>query len=154
MERKDFIEKVGFGTASLLLFGCMQACSKAGTAVGALGNNNGSTTPKSVDVDFTINISIAPYNVLNTAGGYYVDTTNMIIIAKTLNNEFIAVSSICTHAKGNIEYQGASNLFHCPVHHSYFTNTGAVSSGSMGPATQALKQYKTTLTGNNLRIYA
>jgi cytochrome b6-f complex iron-sulfur subunit len=149
MERKDFIEKVGFGTASLIIFGCMQACSKADTAVAAASNNNGSITPKTVD--FTINISIAPYNVLNTLGGYYVDTVNNIIIARTLNKEFIAVSSVCTHASVTIEYQSSTNLFFCDGHGSTFTNSGAVSNG---PATQPLKQYKTALAGNNLRIYA
>lgn len=149
MERKDFIEKVGLGAASLLLIGCMQACSKAGTAVASMSNNNGSTTPKTVD--FTINISIAPYNALNTLGGYYVDSANSIIVARTLNNEFIAVSSVCTHASVTVEYQGTNNRFFCPGHGSTFTNSGVVSNG---PAAQALKQYKTALTGNSLRIYA
>jgi cytochrome b6-f complex iron-sulfur subunit len=148
MERKDFLEKVGFGTASLLILGCMQACSKAENAVAAASNNS-ATTPTAVD--FTINISIAPYNALNTAGGYYVDSTNKIIIAKTLNNEFIAVSSVCTHANVTIEYQGTNNRFFCSGHGSTFTNAGAVSNG---PAAQALKQYKTSLSGSNLRVYA
>lgn len=126
----------------------MQACSKAETAVSAM-NNNGSTTPKSVD--FTINIAIAPYAALNTPGGYFVDSVNNIIIARTLTNEFIAVSSVCTHASVTVEYQGANNRFFCSGHGSTFTNTGAVSNG---PAAQALKQYKTALTGNNLRVYA
>jgi cytochrome b6-f complex iron-sulfur subunit len=149
MERKDFLEKVGFGTASLLILGCMQACSKAETALVEPSNNNGSTPPKTVD--FTINIAIAPYNVLNNPGGYYVDSTNNIIIARTLNNEFIAVSSTCTHASVTVEYQGANNRFFCSGHGSTFTNTGAVTNG---PATQALKQYKTALSNSNLRIYA
>ena len=149
MERKDFLEKVGFGTASLLILGCMQACSKAETAMAATNNNNAPTTPKAID--FTINLSIAPYNVLNNPGGYYVDSTNSIIIAKTLNNEFIAVSSTCTHASVTVEYQGANNRFFCSGHGSTFTNAGAVSNG---PATQALKQYKTALSNSNLRIYA
>ena len=148
MERKDFIEKVGLGTASLLLLGCIQACSKAETAVAAM-NNNGSTTPKSVD--FTINIAIAPYAALNTPGGYFVDSVNNIIIARTLTNEFIAVSSVCTHASVTVEYHSANNRYFCSGHGSTFTNTGAVSNG---PAAQALKQYKTALTGNNLRVYA
>ncbi len=28
MERKDFIEKVGLSGAAILIFGCMQSCSK------------------------------------------------------------------------------------------------------------------------------
>jgi len=149
MERKDFIEKVGLGTASLILLGCMQACSKAETAIAAMSNNNGSSTPKTVD--FTINIAIAPYTALNTPGGYFVDSVNSIIIARTLMNEFIAVSSVCTHASVTVEYQGANNRFFCSGHGSTFNNTGAVTNG---PAAQALKQYKTAITGNNLRVYA
>ena len=94
MERKDSIEKVGLSAAGVLIFGCMQSCSKSGTTPEAPSNNNSTTTKT---IDFTINLSIAPYNVLNNAGGFYVEPVNGIIIARTLNNEFIAVSSICTH---------------------------------------------------------
>jgi cytochrome b6-f complex iron-sulfur subunit len=148
MERKDFIEKVGLSAAGILVFGCMQSCSKSGSAPEAPGNNN-STTPKTID--FTINLSIAPYNVLNTAGGFYIDPINRIIIARTLSNEYIAVSSVCTHQNVTVEYQGNSNRFYCPGHESTFTNAGAVSNG---PATQALKQYQTALTNNNLRVFS
>jgi cytochrome b6-f complex iron-sulfur subunit len=150
MERKDFIEKVGLSAAGILVFGCMQSCSKSGaTAEAPSSNNNNSTTPKTID--FTINLSIAPYNVLNTAGGFYVEPVNGIIIARTLNNEFIAVSSVCTHQNVTVEYQGNSNRFYCPGHGSTFTNAGAVTNG---PAAQALKQYKTALTNNNLRVFS
>jgi cytochrome b6-f complex iron-sulfur subunit len=145
MERKDFIEKVGLSTASILIFGCMQACSKSEPAV---SKNNSSTAPKPIDI--TINLSIAPFSVLNNQGGYYVDSTNNIIIARTLSNEFVAVSSICTHQNVTIEYQGANNRFFCSGHGSTFTLTGAVSNG---PASSPLKQYKTTISGSNLRIY-
>lgn len=148
MERKDFIEKVGLSAAGILIFGCMQGCSKSDNAPAPSGNNM-STTPKAVD--FTLDLSIAPFNVLNKPGGFYVDATNNIIIAKTLNNEFIAVSSICTHQNVTIEYQGVNNRFYCSGHGSTFTNTGAVSNG---PAAQPLKQYKTALSNNSLRIYA
>ena len=148
MERKDFIEKVGLSAAGVLIFGCMQSCSKSGSAPEPTTNNN-STTPKTID--FTINLSIAPYTVLNSAGGFYVDPVNGIIIARTLNNEFIAVSSICTHQSVTVEYQGNSNRFYCPGHGSTFTNAGAVSNG---PAAVALKQYKTSLANSNLRVFS
>lgn len=152
MERKDFIEKVGLSAASILVFGCMQACSKSGTTPAPYSNNNGPTTPTvPKTIDFTINLSIAPYNVLNNSGGFYVDAANNIIIAKTLGNEFIAVSSICTHQNVTLEYQGANNRFYCSGHGSAFTNAGAVSNG---PAAQALKQYKTALSNNSLRIFS
>ncbi len=150
MERKEFIEKVGLSSASILIFGCMQACSKSeGSAApsNSNGNNEGTTKP----IDFSINITIAPYNTLNTLGGFYVDAAKNIIIARTLNNSFLAVSSVCTHQQVTLEYQSNGDRFYCSGHGSVFSTTGAVTTG---PATQALKQYKTTLTGDILRVYA
>lgn len=149
MERKDFIEKVGLSAASILIFGCMQSCSKSdGPAPSQpTGSNNNTTKP----VDFTINITTNPYTSLNIAGGFYVDKTNNIIIARTLTNEFIAVSSICTHQQATIDFEASNNRFYCSAHGSAFLTTGAVLNG---PAAAPLKQYKTALSGNNLRVYA
>jgi cytochrome b6-f complex iron-sulfur subunit len=149
MERKDFIEQVGLSAASVLIFGCMQSCSKSDSP--APSNPTGSNNNTNKPVDFTINITVSPYNSLNTAGGFYVDKTNNIIIARTLTNEFIAVSSLCTHQQVTIDFQASNNRFYCSAHGSAFFTTGAVLNG---PAETALKQYKTTLSGNNLRVYA
>ncbi len=154
MERKDFIEKVGLSAASILIFGCMQSCSKSDSPTPAkpTGSTNNNTTKP---VDFTIIITANPYTSLNTAGGFYVDKTNNIIIARTNTNpnEFLAVSSLCTHQQVTLEYQASNNRFVCPSppgHGSLFSSTGAVVNG---PAASVLKQYKTTLTGNSLRIF-
>ena len=148
MERKDFIEQVGLSAASVLIFGCMQACSKSDSAPAQpAGSNNNTTKP----VDFTINITVSPYTSLNTAGGFYVDKTNNIIIARTLTNEYIAVSSLCTHQQVTVDFQASNNRFYCSAHGSAFFTSGAVLNG---PANVALKQYKTALSGNSLRVYA
>jgi cytochrome b6-f complex iron-sulfur subunit len=147
MERKDFIEKVGLSAASILIFGCMQGCSKSDSPAPAPPNNN-NNPPKAID--FTINITTNPYASLNTAGGFYVDKTNNIIIARTLANEFLAVSSLCTHQQVLIDFQPSNNRFFCSGHGSVFSTTGAVLNG---PAASALKQYKTALSGNSLRIF-
>ena len=149
MERKDFIEKVGLSAASILIFGCMQGCSKSDTPAPAKPtgtNNNNPAKP----IDFTINITNNPYTGLNTAGGFYVDKTNNIIIARTLTNEFLAVSSLCTHQQVLIDFQPSNNRFYCSGHGSVFSTTGAVLNG---PAASALKQYKTALSGSSLRIF-
>jgi cytochrome b6-f complex iron-sulfur subunit len=147
MERKDFIEKVGLSAASILIFGCMQGCSKSDSPAPTPppGSNN---PPKSID--FNINITNNPYTSLNTAGGFYVDKTNNIIIARTLTNEYLAVSSLCTHQQVLIDFQASNNRFFCSGHGSVFSTTGAVLNG---PAAAPLKQYKTSLSGNILRIY-
>jgi len=152
MERKDFIEQVGLSSAAILIFGCMQACSKSDTSSNSsnpIGNPGNSVINK--EVDFTINIGIAPYLSLSKPGGFYVESKTGIIIARNLNDDFLAVSSFCTHQGATIEYQANTNRFYCAAHGSVFDTKGAVTTG---PATGALKQYKTTLTGTNLRVYA
>jgi len=153
MERKDFIEKVGLSAASILIFGCMQGCSKSDSPAPTPPPSNNNNPPKAID--FTINITTNPYTSLNTAGGFYVDKTNNIIIARTNTtpNEFLAVSSLCTHQQVTLDYQASNNRFICPSppgHGSLFSSTGAVVNG---PAAAPLKPYKTSLTGNILRIY-
>ena len=152
MERKDFIEQVGLSGAAILIFGCMQSCSKSdgpstntntGGGTGSGGNNTST-------VDFSIDISKSPFDALKTNGGFYVDPATNIIIVKTTSGEIIAVSSICTHQQASIVYQ-ANNSFYCAAHGSVFATTGAVTTG---PATTALKKYQTTLTGTILRIFS
>jgi cytochrome b6-f complex iron-sulfur subunit len=154
MERKDFIEQVGLSAASILIFGCMQSCSKSDGPAPA--NPTGTTNPNPTNkIDFTINLTNNPYTKLNTAGEFYVDKITNIIIARTLtpinpNEPFIAVSSLCTHQQVTIDFQASNNRFYCSGHGSAFSTTGSVLTG---PAASALKQYKTTRTGNSLRIY-
>jgi len=148
MERKDFIEKVGLSAASILIFGCMQGCSKSDSPAPTPPPPSNNNPPKSID--FTINITTNPYSSLNAAGGFYVDKTNNIIIARTLTDEFLAVSSLCTHQQVTLDFQPSNNRFYCSGHGSAFSTTGSVLTG---PAASALKQYKTTRTGNSLRIY-
>lgn len=143
MERKDFIEKVGMSGAALLVMGCLGSCSKSS------GSSSGGAT-NTKPVDFTINITTAPYNVLQNAGGFYVDSATNVIIAKTSAGALIAVSSLCTHQATTIEFQNTNNRFYCSGHGSTFSTAGAVTTG---PATTALKAYKTALSGSLLRIY-
>jgi cytochrome b6-f complex iron-sulfur subunit len=149
MERKDFIEKVGLSAASILIFGCMQGCSKSDTPAPSQPTGSNNNPPK--PIDFTINITNNPYTSLNTAGGFYIDKTNNIMIARTIANEFLAVSSLCTHQQATIDFEPSSNRFSCSAHGSVFSTTGTVLNG---PAAAPLKQYKTSLSGNNLRVYA
>ena len=101
-------------------------------------------------MDFTINIANSPFNVLQNNGGFYVDTANNVIIAKTTSGMLIAVSSLCTHQSVTLEFQANNNRFYCPGHRSNFNTSGTVLNG---PASAPLKSYKTSLSGSLLRIY-
>ena len=150
MERKDFIEKVGMSGAALLVMGCFGSCTKSDGGGGSSPNPN-----PSKPVDFTINISNSPFNVLQNNGGFYVDTANNVIIAKTTSGMLIAVSSLCTHQSVTLEFQGNNNRFHCPGHGSNFSTAGTVLNGPPGTSTNInpLKVFKTALSGSLLRIY-
>ena len=53
MDRKDFIEQVGLSGAAILIFGCMQGCSKSESPAPTPPPSNNNNPPKAID--FTIN---------------------------------------------------------------------------------------------------
>jgi len=129
LTRTDFMRIVGTSIGLIAFTNCISACGKDG----------GDPAPAAT-VDFTINWANSPYSNLKTKGGYVVEQN--VIIAQTLSGEFIAVSSICTHDRNALVFQGANNRFYCPAHMSMFSTAGAVLNG---PASVALKTYAVTV---------
>ena len=136
MDRKEFLSALGLGSTALIAISCLQACSKTDAASGGA-------------VDFTLDLTNGAYAALSNAGGYV--TVQGVVVARTTNNTYLAVSAACPHEGVNVEYQGNQNQFFCPAHGSYFSSTGA---RTAGPAQRGLTQYQTALTGNSLRVYA
>ncbi len=136
MDRKEFLSALGLGSTALIAISCLQACSKTDAASGT-------------GVDFTLDLTNGAYAALSNAGGYV--TVQGVVVARTTNNTYLAVSAACPHEGVNVEYQGNQNQFFCPAHGSYFSSTGA---RTAGPAQRGLTQYQTALTGNSLRVYA
>ena len=120
---------VGTSIGLIALTNCISACGK-----------DTSDPAPAATVDFTVNWANSPFSNLKAKGGYVVEQN--VIIAQTLTGEFIAVSSVCTHDKNALVFQGANNRFYCPAHMSMFSTTGAVING---PATLALKTYSVTV---------
>lgn len=164
MTRKEFIELLGATTVVTCL-----GCSKTSPLAPATADEEaeffakkikadphhtsphsqeGGCPPPPQKVDFVINLSQAPYTLLQQPGtfAYY----KGIIIAKTLQEEYIAVSEYCTHNGVTIEFFGAQNRFKCPAHGSAFNTNGEVING---PVQAAIKTYKTQLAGQQLRVY-
>lgn len=138
MTRKEFIERVGIGASALLLPACLgglSSCSGA-NAVPAAPTN----------VDFTLEVSTG---ALATKGGYLIN--GGVIVARTLANQFIAVSAACTHEGTNVEFIGSGSYFYCPRHGATYSTSGAVTGG---PTSRSLASYKTTLNGTSLRVYS
>ncbi|MFC0182842.1 ubiquinol-cytochrome c reductase iron-sulfur subunit [Pseudarcicella hirudinis] len=81
----------------------------------------------------------ATYVSLKTNGTGLV--VGSVIVARTKDGDFIAVSKTCTHEGTTINFDNASTGFICPNHGSRFDRNGNV---TLGPAAIALKQYKTS----------
>jgi Rieske Fe-S protein len=138
MERKEFLSLVGI-TASSFVMGCI-GCSKNNSIGSSVGPSN---------VDFTLDLSQSANAALNSNGSFLYK--NDIIIARTLNGDFIAVQQICTHQNFSVTYQAGSHRFYCGGHGGTFSETGQVTGG---PPPAPLTKYNTALTGNMLRIYS
>jgi cytochrome b6-f complex iron-sulfur subunit len=145
IDRKDFMKQMGIGFGAIMLMNCLQSCSD-GEIPDPNPNMGGDR------VDFTLDLNSNSNSNLKTKGGFLVVSSEKVIVARTLADTFIAVSSACTHQGTTINYQPNTNDFKCPNHESEFTNTGAV---KKGPATADLKKYNTSFdeTANTLRIF-
>jgi cytochrome b6-f complex iron-sulfur subunit len=145
LDRKDFLKQVGTGFGAIMLMNCIQACSSAEIPDPVGPINTGK-------IDFTVDINAAANSSLKTKGGFLVIKDKNVIVARTNDDNWIAVSSKCTHELTVIDYRAASNDFKCPNHGAEFKSTGAV---QKGPAMSALTKYSTTFTANSgiVRIF-
>ena len=137
MERDEFLKLLGAGTA-LACLGCLDACSSS---------KHGDPAP--TNLDFTVDISLAENSTLQTTNGVLVK--NGVIIVRLSTTEFTALWRSCTHEGTPVNYQVSQQNFLCPNHNSKFTVNGGVLNG---PASTPLRQYNTTLTGSNLRVFS
>lgn len=138
MERKEFFSLIGL-TASSIALGCLAGCTKGqGSSPGAPSN-----------VDFTLDLTQSSNKPLQTNGNYIYNSG--IIIARTLAGEFIAVSQICTHENYSVNYIPSSHVFYCSKHGGTYSENGHVVSG---PPPVSLVSYKTSISGNSLRVYS
>ncbi|GAB3891631.1 Rieske (2Fe-2S) protein [Larkinella knui] len=141
LDRRTFFSLVGTSIGAIVLSNCLSSCSAPadGVAPAPTGGNTG----------LTLNLNDAANAKLKQNGGFMYK--NGMIIARTKDGSFIAVSQVCTHAGVTVEFDAAGNRIHCPGHGSNFKNDGSVING---PAGSPLKTFKTTFdpTTNTLKI--
>ena len=143
MDRKEFLSLLGLTVGGGVAISCLGGCAKES------GATPGGSTGGGGNVDFTLDLNAAENAVLNNNGGFLVK--NGVIVARTTGGVYIAVAAACTHEGTIIQYQGNNSRFFCPKHGSTFSESGGVLNG---PASTALRQYKTELSGTNLRVTA
>lgn len=78
---------------------------------------------------------------LGKVGGSQVVETKSgkIIVARTSDTSFVALSAKCTHSGGTVDFDEKAGQFKCPRHGSRF---GLDGSNAKGPADSPLKAYK------------
>ncbi|MDB4584773.1 Rieske (2Fe-2S) protein [Draconibacterium sp.] len=141
MERKDFIKKFAIGGSILLTAPVLfNSCSKDEDTG---DDNNGGDNPNEIIIDLTL----ADYADLGAVGGYAYN--GKIIIFRTGDTSYMALSKECTHSQCTITYSHADGNLPCPCHGSKFNTNGGVING---PAASSLKKYNVTKEGNTLKI--
>jgi len=135
MTRKEFIAVLGVGAAVATCTACLTGCKPQDTIAAPPTN-----------VDFTLNLGDGGIASGLNGTGYY---NNGIIVVKTSNGNYVAVSSTCTHQGSTVFYDRNGNRFYCPSHGSAFNTNGGV---IQGPASSPLAKYKTTLINNGASL--
>lgn len=71
-----------------------------------------------------------------------------LLVARTAQNEFSALTAVCTHQQCTISGY-ANQIYTCPCHGSQFNTNGQV---TRGPAAAALRKYATQFANDQLAI--
>jgi cytochrome b6-f complex iron-sulfur subunit len=139
INRLEFLKKLGLSGASLMAVYCgitMSSCKNEDNTISA---NTGKM--------LTYDINTVKNGELKSKGGFFVDSTNNIVIANTSDNGYVAVTLICTHQQNrNIIY--STNKFMCTVHGAIFDNTGK----NLSIAPSPLTTYKVAQSSNILTV--
>jgi cytochrome b6-f complex iron-sulfur subunit len=146
MKRREFIPRMIGGSAIVAALPLvMTSCEEDDPdpiANGNNGNNNGNGDDKT-----TIDLDDPNFVALNSDGGFaYKDS---YIVINTGDENFVALSSRCTHSGCTVNYSAASNNLPCPCHGSLFAINGSVLNG---PASSNLSTFTVEREDNILTI--
>lgn len=140
MERRKFFRNFAVGGSLLLTAPVLfNSCSDDLTE----DDNNNNNNTGGITVDLTDPV----YAALKTVGGFAYKGD--IIIIRSTETVYIALSKVCTHSQCTVTYNSSSKDIPCPCHGSKFNTGGAVLNG---PAESPLKKYDVKQNGNILTI--
>jgi nitrite reductase/ring-hydroxylating ferredoxin subunit len=123
VERRKFLKSLGLGGAALMAVYCAGACK-----------NSASIVP---DVaQFSIDLTSSANSALTKNGGYIVK--NDVVIARTMQGSYVAVTLICSHEQRKQVTFTTSNEFLCTAHQARFDTMGM---GLNGNGSKGLKTY-------------
>ena len=130
INRRQFLTSAAAGAAGLV------ALSACGDGV--------VTGPFADELTQPVSIVVANFPGLATTGTLVRVPDNAIVVARTGDSTFIALSMICTH-QGCTTGLTPGNQLECPCHFSRFASDGSVINGpSTGEGITPLRQYLTS----------
>lgn len=131
MERKKFLKNFAVGGSILFTSPALfTACSKDDD----IPDDNGDG----------LTIDLNSLN-LDSVGDF--DYSGNIIIIRSGDNSYLALSKVCTHQGCDVGYNHSSGQLPCPCHGSVFSTSGSVING---PAETSLKTYSVKIDGDKL----
>ncbi len=136
MKRREFLPAA--------LYSSLALASVPALTTGCKKNDVNPSVPQG---EVTIDLDNPANSSLKNDGGYVF--TNNIFVLNTGNENFRALSDICTHAGCIVNYDPSGKDLFCPCHGSVFSLTGAV---ERGPANIPLPKYTVKRDGNILTI--
>jgi cytochrome b6-f complex iron-sulfur subunit len=138
MQRRKFIFKIMAGGTIVAAIPLTMSCEKEDDNPSEDGNKSD---------EIVIDLNDSKYSSLKSSGASVI--VNDVIVANTGNDQFVALSSVCTHQGCTVGYNESSNNFPCPCHGSVFSTSGNVLNG---PASTPLMKYSVQKTGDILKI--
>jgi cytochrome b6-f complex iron-sulfur subunit len=145
MKRREVVRRIAIGGITLLVIpSVLTSCVKEDTNPDTNpGTGPGTGTGNGTKIDLSL-----PSNQNLASKDGFIIVSNIIVI-NTGSDNFVALSSVCTHEGCAISYNPSAGNLPCPCHGSIFALTGSVLNG---PALSSLKVYKVTKAGNILTI--
>ncbi len=140
MNRRELIRNIAAGTVTMFVVPAAFTSCEDDLPVPDDNNN-----PPDGNI-LTIDLSNDKYSNLGPAGGF-VKEGDLIII--NTGDEFVALSSICTHQGCGVSYSSEDNNLPCPCHGSVYSTSGSVLEG---PAENPLRKYELSQDADTLTI--
>lgn len=148
MKRREFVMNA-WQAASLVALGSMlEGCGGNPASptenIPALPAINGTQTGN------TITVTVDAASPIATVGnaGLLQTSSAKVLVARTAQDTFSAVTAICTHEQCTIQ-NFQSSTYTCSCHGSQYNTAGQV---LKGPAARALQQFPSTFSGTTLTI--
>lgn len=145
--RRDFAKKIGgFALISPIVLSSIISCSS--------DDDSGNLSEEELEaiqfLDGQIVLNLEVLQSLNQTGGWLLINERKVLVLNTGNNEFSALTSICTHTGCDNEWSFSNSVLICGCHDSRFDTNGNVLSG---PASAPLASFEVTVQNNTVTVF-